>query len=208
MSNIYYWEELTFSKLVRKVNSSERKFEEMHFLRRAKKYKVCLGKRLFWHDYLQLFFFHKIVSEMSFNLFCLGDKRLLSEFLGEWDWFQGHNERFPKYPGWKLKIEKTEERFCRWKNTDNNDINISLSLQNPCNFSLWKKIAENANTELSQNCTEKQIMPSKITINWLFNDILCYLFIACFDWKIRVFQQTVVRVYYTLNISKKLFMSC
>ena len=30
MSNIYYWEKLTFSKLVGKVNFSGRKFEEMH----------------------------------------------------------------------------------------------------------------------------------------------------------------------------------
>ena len=30
ISNIYYWEKLTFSKLARKVNFSERKFEEMH----------------------------------------------------------------------------------------------------------------------------------------------------------------------------------
>ena len=28
--NICYWEKLTFSKLVEKVNFSERKFEEMH----------------------------------------------------------------------------------------------------------------------------------------------------------------------------------
>ena len=46
---------------------------------------------------------------------------------------------------------------------------------------------------------KKNYMPSKTTINWLFNDIWCYLFIACFDWKIDVFQQTVVRVYYNLN---------
>ena len=38
----------------------------------------------------------------------------------------------------------------------------------------------------------KQIMSSKATINWLFNDIWCYLVIVCFDWKIGVFQQTVV----------------
>ena len=37
----------------------------------------------------------------------------------------------------------------------------------------------NTYSELSQNRTEKQIMPSKIRINWLFNDISCYLFIAC-----------------------------
>ena len=30
MSNIYYWEKLTLSKFVGKVNLSERKFEEMH----------------------------------------------------------------------------------------------------------------------------------------------------------------------------------
>ena len=29
MSNIYYWEKLTFSKLVGKVNFTERKFDEM-----------------------------------------------------------------------------------------------------------------------------------------------------------------------------------
>ena len=42
-------------------------------------------------------------------------------------------------------------------------------------------------------------MPSKITINWLLNDIWYYLFIVCFDWKIRVFQQTAVMVYYILK---------
>ena len=30
MLNIYYWENMTFSKLVGKLNFSERKFEEMH----------------------------------------------------------------------------------------------------------------------------------------------------------------------------------
>ena len=30
MSNVYYWEKRTFSKLVGKVNSSERKFEKLH----------------------------------------------------------------------------------------------------------------------------------------------------------------------------------
>ena len=48
-------------------------------------------------------------------------------------------------------------------------------------FCLRKKISENAifnaNSKLLQNRTEKQIMPSKTTINWLFNDILCYLLI-------------------------------
>ena len=47
MSNIYYWEKMTFWKFVGKVNFSDRKFEEMHLLRRAKRYQVYSGKRLF-----------------------------------------------------------------------------------------------------------------------------------------------------------------
>ena len=105
-----------------------------------------------------------------------------------------------------LKFQKTEARFCRWKSNDN-DINIFLSLENPCTFLLakekiWKRIF-NTNSELSQNVTEKQIMPFKATVNWLFNDIWCYLVIGCFDWK--NFQKTVVRVYYILNIKKKAY---
>ena len=79
-----------------------------------------------------------------------------------------------------------------------NNINIFLSLENPCTFLLakektWKRIF-NTNSELSQNRTEKQIMSSKAAINWLFNDKRRYLFIASFDWKIGVFQKTVARV--------------
>ena len=80
---------------------------------------------------------------------------------------------------------------------------IFLSLKNAFTFLVakektWKSIF-NTNSELSQNRTEKQIMPFKITVNWLFNDIWCYLVIDCFDLKIGVSQQTVVRVYCTLN---------
>ena len=76
---------------------------------------------------------------------------------------------------------------------------ISLSLRNACTYLLakqktWKSIF-NTNSELSQNGREKQIIPFKTTVNWLFHDIWCYLAIGCFDWKIDAFQQTVVRVY-------------
>ena len=56
----------------------------------------------------------------------------------------------------------------------------------------WKCIFI-TNGELLQNHTGKQIMQFKTTVNCLFNDIWCYLFIGCFDWKIGIFQQTVVR---------------
>ena len=45
-------------------------------------------------------------------------------------------------------------------------------------------------------------MLSKATVNWLFHYI-CYLAIACFDYKIDIFHQTVVRVYYILKGNKK-----
>ena len=43
-------------------------------------------------------------------------------------------------------------------------------------------------------------MPLKITVNWLVNNIWCYLVIGCFDWIIVIFQEVVVRVYYILKI--------
>ena len=79
------------------------------------------------------------------------DKFLLSEFLRKWGWFQEHNERFSK----TLKNQKAATRFCRWKSTDNNKINISLPLENPCTCLLakektWKRIF-NTNSKLWQN---------------------------------------------------------
>ena len=70
----------------------------------------------------------KAVSQISFKLFGSGGKRRWSEFLKKWGWFQGLNERFPKYLGKKLRFQETETGFCRWKRTDNND-NIFLSLE-------------------------------------------------------------------------------
>ena len=142
---------------------------------KSKEIQGIFGKTLFWHYYLQLSFIYKTVSQISFT--------------------------FPQISWLKIKFQKTETRFCRWKSTANNDINIFLSLENRCTFLLaeeetWKRIF-NTNSELSQqNCTGKQIAPSKTTINCLFHCILCYLFVACFHWKIGVSQQTVVRVYY------------
>ena len=60
-----------------------------------------------------------------------------------------------------------------------------LSLESLCTFLLAKENTRkrifNINGELLQNRAEKQIMASETTVNCLFNDILCYLFIVCFD---------------------------
>ena len=89
--------------------------------------------------YTKVYFVYKTISQISFNLFCSGDIRLLSEFLRKWGWFQGQNESFLKYLGQKLEFQNTETQFCRWRSTDNNDINIFLSLKNPCTFLLAKE---------------------------------------------------------------------
>ena len=75
------------------------------------------------------------------------------------------------------------EFWNRLKSTDNNDINIYLSLESPTTFLLakektWKRIFC-TNSELSQSHTEKQIMPSKTTVKWLFNiyDVIYSLFV-------------------------------
>ena len=79
-------------------------------------------------------------------------------------------------------------------------------------FCLRKKRPENIFLTLILNfCKTVQKKPfllSKTRINWLFNDIRCYLFIACVNWKIGVFQQRLFRVYYILKrVISSLFLN-
>ena len=121
--NIYYWEKLTFSKLVGKVNFSERKFEEMHQLWRAKRHKAYSGKR---------FFGIMVFSCLSSTKPCL--RFLLICFVREIKGFYQsslENEvdfrditNIPPQKK-KKKSQKTETRFCRWKSTDNNDVSVT-----------------------------------------------------------------------------------
>ena len=78
----------------------------------------------------------------------------------------------------KLKFENNEVRFFRWKSTDNNGINIFLSLENPWTFLLAKEKTRkqifNSNSELSQNRTGKQIMSFKTTVNYV-SEIYWYM---------------------------------
>ena len=127
-------------------------------------------------------------------------KNHLSDFLKKWGWFYGHDARFSKNLCSKLKLQKTETWFCRWKNTDKKDIYIFLSLENPYFFAstfllvkekTWKRFFVTS-SESSQNHAEKQFMPPKTTVIWLFSEIRCYLVTGWFDWKIGVFQQTFI----------------
>ena len=59
---------------------------------------VYLQKRFFWYYCLQLSFTYKTASQISFNLFSLGDKRILSKFVSKWGWFQ--ERMFLQIRGW------------------------------------------------------------------------------------------------------------
>ena len=150
---------------------------------KSKKVQGILGKMFILALSSAAFRLQKHVSDF-FTFFCSGDRRLLSEFLRKWGWFHGHNEDFHKYLHWELKFQKTKTQSCRWKNTDNNDINIFLSLENPVPFCLGKKRPGNAFLTLTVNylrIVQKNKLLFKTAVNCLFNDIWCYLVIACFN---------------------------
>ena len=142
-------------------------------------------------------------SCLRFLLICfaLEIKRFYQSFLG--------NE-VDLAKNWNLK--KHEIRFYRWKSNDYNDMNIFLSLENPCTILLakentWRSIF-NTNSDLSQNCTEKQIMPFKTTVNLLFNDmwryhIFPYYFPSPSDYTTLFFYHTIL-----LDFEPDLTLNC
>ena len=78
------------------------------------------------------------MSRISFDLFCVGDKSFLSDFMGKLSWIHQHDVRFPKNLDLRLKFQKMRH-FWWWKNNDYIDINIFLSLENPSTYLLVKK---------------------------------------------------------------------
>ena len=78
-------------KICRKSKFLGKKIWRNALALKSKKVQGNSGIRLFWHYYLQLSFVYKTMFQISFKLFCSGDKRLLSEFLRKWGWFHGHN---------------------------------------------------------------------------------------------------------------------
>ena len=151
MSNIYYWEKLTFSKLC---------FSQKENLKKCTSFEEQKRIRYIWGI---VYFGIIILSCLSSTKPCI--RFLLTCF----------------------------SQFFRWKSNNYNNIVIFLSLKNSCTFLLvkektWKSIF-NTNSELSQNRTEKQIMPIKTTVNWLLNYIWCYFVIDCLIEKLAFFNK-------------------
>ena len=86
---------------------------------------------------------------LRFLLICFAQeiKDFYQSFLGNKVDFTGIMNVSPEI---LAKNQNFKKRFCRWKSNDYNDINIFLSLENPCTFLLVK---------------EKQIMPLETTVS-------------------------------------------
>ena len=123
---------------------SEKKFEEMHYLWRAKTYKVHSGKRFFWHYRLQLSFVYKVMSQISFNLFWSGDKRLLSECIRKWCWFHGHNGISPNILAKNWNFKALRQGFVDKRTIITTALTSSYHWKTLLPFCLRKKIPENA----------------------------------------------------------------
>ena len=75
----------------------------------------------------------------------------------------------------RVLMTTTLKSSCHWKTL----VPFCLRKKKPGNVFLtlivnYRKIVQ-----------KNKIIPFKTTVNWLFNDIWCYLVIGCFDWKIR-----------------------
>ena len=118
--------------------------EEIHYLWRAKRCKVYSEKRVFWHFRLQLSFVYKSESQISFNFFWSGDKRLLSEFLRKWDRFHGHNGLFPFQWTWNENFKKQRRDFVDERGMITTTLTSSCFWKNLAPFCLRNKRSENA----------------------------------------------------------------
>ena len=176
----YYWEKLTFSNF------------------------HSLGKKI-WRNALTLknkkiqgifrgTFILTLSSSAVFrlqNFLCL--RFLLNCFVRE---IKGFYQSSPKYVSLNILAKNQNFKELRHGFVDEGAI-IKTTLMSSCHRKSlvplclekkrWKRTF-NINSELSQNRTEKQIMPFKTTVNRLLN-MWCYLVIAFLDWKIGVSQQ-------------------
>ena len=86
-------------KTCRKIKSLGKKIWRNVLALKSKKVQGIFGETFILALLSSALFLLRNLSQISFDLFYSGDKRLLSEFLRKWGWFQGHNERFPKCLG-------------------------------------------------------------------------------------------------------------
>ena len=148
MSNSYYQEKLTFSKT---LISSERKFEEMHYLWRSKRYKVYSGKNLFWHYRLQLS--SSANSCLRFRLICFdrAKKGFYESSLGNEVDFTDIMNVSPNILAKNQNFKKLKHGFVDKRTMITTALTSSCHWKTLVRFCLQQKIPENAFLTLTVN---------------------------------------------------------
>ena len=145
------------------------------------------GKSYIWGNiYFGIIFFSCLsssMSQISFNLFCSGDKKLLSEFLRKWVWFHEHNERFPNILAKNWNFKKLRHCFVDEIAMIITTLTISCYWKTLVPFCLRKKRPENA--FLTQTVNYRKILQktnytiqnnSKLAIYWYMMLLSHWLF--------------------------------
>ena len=137
MSNIYYWEKLTFWKLVGKVNLKEN-------LKKCTSFDEQKGTRYIWRNIIVFSCHSSTRACLRFLLICFAQeiKGFQSSLGNEVEFWDIINISLKNYGG-----------FSGWKSTDSNDVNIFLSLKNPFLLNFLK----NLNFWLAKGKTWKRI---------------------------------------------------
>ena len=123
----------------------------MHYLWRVKRYKVYSGKHFFKHYCLQLSFIYKTMSQISFNLFWLGDKGFYQSFLGNEVDFGNIMNVSPNILSKNQNFKKLRQDFVDKRTMSTTTLTSSCHWETVVPFCLKKKIPESTFLTLTVN---------------------------------------------------------
>ena len=102
--------------------------------------------------------FHlQTVSQISINMFCSGDKRLLSDFLQKWSWFHEHNDCF------QIFSFKTKLLLCLFFFLLFSLLNLDFIFNVVCNF-LRTLMYFSENYNLNDSAISLPVFPSRTNL--------------------------------------------
>ena len=183
MSNIYLWEKFTFLKL---------RFSRKENLRKCSNFEEQKRKRYIRGNlYIYIIVFSCLFSTKPCLRFL--SNCFIQEIKGFCQSSFGNEVDFRDMMNVSLNISAKNWNFKKLRHYFVNERAMIKTKLMSCTFLLakektWKRTF-NINDKLSQKCTEKEIMPFKTTVNWLFKSYVM-LFTYCLFWmKTGAFQQ-------------------
>ena len=136
----------------------------MHYLWRVKRYKVYLEKHLLKHYHLQLSVIYKNMSQISFNLFWLGNKGFYQSYLRNEVDFANIMNVSPNILSKSQNFKKLRHSFVDKWTMSTTTLTSSCHWETLVPFCLKNKIPESTfltNSEFLKNRTEKILCHSK-----------------------------------------------